>query len=115
MLIPRAIITGQSVEFTKHYLLKFGEYVYTHEGRDNSMEFRLLKALGIIPTGNIQWGHYFLNLHTGHAIIRFTWTALQLPISIRKLVRRLARRSPITLEVIEVLQHEVPGAELDND
>ena len=36
-LRPLVMITGQFVEFTKHFLLEFGEYVHTHEDGDNSM------------------------------------------------------------------------------
>ena len=52
-LILQAIITGHSVEFSKHYLLDFGEYVHTHEDRDNSMESQMLEVLALCPTGNI--------------------------------------------------------------
>ena len=56
-LIPQAIITGQSVKFTNHFLLNFVEYVHTHEDGDNSMESWTLKALALLPTSNIQGGH----------------------------------------------------------
>ena len=36
-LSPRAMITSQSVKFTKYFLLEFGEYFHTHEDGDNSM------------------------------------------------------------------------------
>ena len=49
----QAIITGHSVEFSKHCLLDFGEYVHTHEDGDNSMESQMIEVLAIFPTGNI--------------------------------------------------------------
>ena len=113
-LIPRAMITGQSVELTKNFLLDLEEYVHKHEYRENSMDSWTLKALVLCPTGKNQGGHYSLNLHTGRIITRFTWTALLLPTCIRKLVWRLAQQSPITIEVLDGLQHEVPDAETDN-
>ena len=95
--IPRSMITGQSVKFTKNCLLDFGEYVHTHEDGENSMDSRTLKALALCPTSNSQGGHYFLNLQTVRVITCFTWTTLPLPTRIRKLVRRPVRQSPITL------------------
>ena len=90
-LIPRAMITGQSVELTKHCLVEFRYYVHTHEDRDNSMESQTLKALELIPTGNRQDGQCFLKLYTGRVITRFTWTVLLLPTLIYKLFRRIVR------------------------
>ena len=63
-LMPRAMITGQSVEFTKHRLLDFGEYIHTHEDEDNSMQSRTLEALALLPTGNSQNSHCLFNLYT---------------------------------------------------
>ena len=114
-LIPRAMITVQSVKFTKHCLLEFGSYVHTHEDREKYMEYRTIKALALRPTGNSQGGHYFINLHTGTIINRFTWTALLLPTYICKLARRIALRSPIALEFLDGIQHEVPDAEPEDD
>ena len=79
------------------------------------MEYRMLEALALRLTENSQGGHYFINLHTGRANIRFTWTVLLLPIRIQKLVRRLVRRNPIDLEVLDGLQYELPGANPYND
>ena len=114
-LIPRDMITGQFVDFTKHCLLEFGEYVHTYEYGDNSMESQILEALAFRPTRNIQGSHYFLNLHTGRIIACFAWTALPVPTLICKLVRRLVRRYPVALEVLDRLQHEVPYADSKNN
>ena len=114
-LIPRAMITDQSIKFTKHCLLEFGDYVHIHEDRDNSMNSQTLEALAICPTGHIQVSNYFLNIHTGRIITCFTWTALLLPTRICKFSRRLAWRSPIALDFLDGLQHEVPNAKPDND
>ena len=51
------MITSQFVEFTKYFLLEFGEYVHTHEDWYNSMMSQMLEALALLPTGNIQGGH----------------------------------------------------------
>ena len=79
------------------------------------MDSWTLEALELLPTRNIQGGHYFLNLHTGRVITCFTWTALPLPTSIHKLVRRIVRRSSITLEFLDGLLHKIPDAKPYND
>ena len=79
------------------------------------MESQTLEAMALRPTGNIQGSHYFLNLHTGCIITRFTWTALPLPTRIHKLVRRIGKKHPIALEVLDRLQHEVYDAEPDDE
>ena len=78
------------------------------------MESRTLNELALRLTGNIQGSHYFLKLHTGRVITHFNWTALLLPTRIHKLVRRLAQRSYIDLEVLDGLQHEVLDSKPDN-
>ena len=69
-LIPKEILTGLTIDFTKHCLLEFGELVHTHEDGDSSMALRTVEALALRPTGNRQGGHMFLNLHTGNVITR---------------------------------------------
>ena len=79
------------------------------------MESRTLKLIEIRLTGNSLDDHYLLNLRTRHVITRFTRTVLPIPTRICKLVRGLMKRPPIALEVLDVLQHEVPGVKPDND
>ena len=115
MLSACTMMTDQSVKFTKHCLVEFREYVHTHEEDDNSMESRTLEALALRPTRNSQGCQYFLNLHTGRVITRFTWTVLLLPNHICKLIRRLVRQFLITLGVLDGLKDEVPDAEPYDD
>jgi hypothetical protein len=65
---PRTIITGQTVDFTRHCKYEFGEYVQTHEQHDNSMAPRTIGALAMRPTGNAQGNYYFFSLSTGRII-----------------------------------------------
>ena len=53
---PRAIITGQTIDFNKHCKYEFGEYVHTHEQHTNNMTPRTVGALALRPTGNQQEG-----------------------------------------------------------
>jgi hypothetical protein len=54
-LSPRTIVTGQTVDYTKHCMYAFGEYVQAHEEQhDNTMVPRTVSALALRPTGNAQ-------------------------------------------------------------
>ena len=108
---PRTLLTGLTLDFTKHCMLEYGEYVHTHEDGDNSMASRTLEALALRPSGNRQGGYLFLNIHTGRIITRRAWTALPMTSRVQKLIRRQARRFPATLEVLDGRGNEVP----DND
>ena len=114
-LSPRTIVTGLTIDFTKHCMLEFGEYVHTHEDGDNSMESRTLECLALRPTGNRQGSYYFLNIHTGRIITRRRWTALPMPKRIQDLVRRSARRFPSALEVLNGAHEEIPDPVPDAD
>jgi len=76
---PRAIITGQPVDYQKHCKIEFGSYVQVHESHDNSMAARTSGALALRPSGNAQGGHYFYSLNTGHVLNRACWTSLPMP------------------------------------
>ena len=58
-LSPRTIITGLTLDFTKHLKLQFGEYVQTHEETDNTTGTpRTIRAIALHPTGNNTQGGY---------------------------------------------------------
>jgi len=65
LLSPRAIMTGQKIQYDKHCKVEFRTYVQVHEKHNNSMESRTSGAIALRPSRNEQGGHYFLSLHTG--------------------------------------------------
>ena len=67
---PRSIVTGVSIDFNRHCKYQFGEYVQTHEERDNTMAPRMIGALALRPTGNALGSFYFFSLSTGRVITR---------------------------------------------
>eukprot|EP00934_Nitzschia_sp_Nitz4_P001191 Nitzschia sp. Nitz4//scaffold483_size5322//2345//5042//NITZ4_009227-RA/size5322-augustus-gene-0.2-mRNA-1//-1//CDS//3329552882//1191//frame0 len=71
-LSPRAIITGEGIDFNRHCEYEFGEYVQTHEEHSNNMDPRTAGALALRPTGNRQGGYYFYNIKTGRVVNRAT-------------------------------------------
>jgi len=52
ILSPRAIMTGQKIQYDKHCKVEFGTYVQVHEKHNNSMESRTSGAIALRPSGN---------------------------------------------------------------
>jgi len=92
-LSPRALMTGLTLDYTKHCWLEFGSYVQTHEDHNNSMQSRTTGVIALRPTGNRQGGYYFMSLTTGRKITRNHWTELPMPQDVIDRVNALGRRS----------------------
>ena len=88
---PRAIITGQLLDYHKHCQYEFGEYVQTHEEHDNSLLSHTIGAIASQPTGNQQGGYFFMSLHTGRIINRLHATKLPMPAEVITRVEQLAK------------------------
>jgi len=54
---------------------------------------RMIEALAIRPTGNVQGGFYFYNLASGCIISRRCWTSLPMPSKVINLVHKLAKKA----------------------
>jgi len=78
-LSPRAIVTGQHIDYVKHCKLEFGDYVQTHDEHDNSLAPRTTGAIALHLTGNVQGAYYFMSLTTGQKIRRYRWTSFPCP------------------------------------
>jgi len=87
---PHMNITGLRIDHKKHCKLEFGTYVHVHKEHDNSLMPRTTGAIALRPTGNSQGSHYFLNLNSGHCIVRNHWTTLPMPAEVIHNVHRLA-------------------------
>ena len=96
ILSPRAIMTGQKIQYDKHCKVEFGTYMQVHEKHNNSMESRTSGAIALRPSRNEQGGHYFLSLHTGKRVLRNHWTVLHMPNDVVDAVHRLAVTSKQT-------------------
>ena len=65
------IITGLTLDFTKHRKLQYGEYMQTHKETDNATShLRMVGAVALWPTGNVEKGYLFYSLKTGRVVIR---------------------------------------------
>ena len=80
-VIPRTLMTGIKLDYSKHCHLPFGSYVQVHDepSPTNSPSARTVGAITLGPTGNLQGGYKFLNLRMGGKIKRRNWTHLTMP------------------------------------
>jgi hypothetical protein len=58
-LSPMTIVEGVTLDYNKHFQVIFGEYAQVFEGIDNTMEERMVGAIALGPTGNLQGGVSF--------------------------------------------------------
>ena len=98
-LIPRQIITGLTIDYTKHFQLQFGEYAQVHESHENTMQERTTGAIALRPTGNSQGAHFFMSFTTGQRLNRQIFTSLPLPQDVINGVHHLACRNPKGLDI----------------
>jgi hypothetical protein len=91
VLSPRTIVTGLTINYTKHCRIEYGQYVQTHEKHDNTMVTQTIGALALRPTGNQQGGYYFYSLMSGQRLHRTHWTELPMPAKVTTQVNALAR------------------------
>ena len=91
-LSPRAIVTGETLDYNRHVKFEFGEYVQTHEKHDNSMTTRTIGALALRPTGNAQGSYTFFSLNSGRVITRGRATKIPMPDEVISRVHNLARQ-----------------------
>jgi hypothetical protein len=110
-LSPRTIVTGQTVDFTRHCRYEFGQYVQTHEQHDNSMAPRTIGALAMRPTGNAQGNYYFFSLSTGRIINRAHATKLPMPDDVIARVHLLARRQKANPGLVFLDRNRLPANE----
>jgi hypothetical protein len=66
--------------------------VQTHEEHDNSLTSRIIGAIALRPTGNLQVRCYFFSLTSGRILNRSRWTSLPIPQEVIDHVERMARR-----------------------
>ena len=98
-LIPRQIITGLIINYTKHFRLQFGKYAQVHESYDNTMQERTTRAIALRPTGNTQGASLFMSLTTGRRLNCPGFTPLPLPQDTINTVHYLLRRNPRGLDI----------------
>ena len=95
-LSPRAILTGESLDYKKHLALQPGEYCQVHEEDTprNSQNPRTRGAICMGPSGNQQGGFKFMALNTGSKLVRRSWDRLPMPDTVIARVNYLGRDQP---------------------
>jgi hypothetical protein len=89
---PRNIMTGTTLDYSKHCKLPFGAYVETHEENNptNNMKEQTRAAIFLGRTTNFQGNYKFLCLRTGRRVTRKQFKELPMPASVIKAVEALA-------------------------
>ena len=79
------------------YSLPFGMYYQVHEFDEpqNSMAAKTQGAICLGGKGNVQGGHFFLSLNTGHVVTRYSYTILPMPQWVIDRVNVLGEGQPV--------------------
>jgi hypothetical protein len=109
---PRTIMTGKTIDYSKHCRIMFRAYAQVHEEHDNSMQARTVGAIALRPTGNEQGCVYFMSLATGHQLNRNHWTELPMPQDVINRVHNLDRQSYAARDLVFQFRD---GGPMDDD
>jgi len=86
------LVTGTGIDYNLHCKLECCSYAQKHKDHNNNMAPRMIGALALCPTGNVQGGFYFYNLATGCIISHRCWTSLPMAIEVINVVHELAKK-----------------------
>ena len=119
-LSPRQIITGLTIDYTKHYRLQFGKYAQIHKSHDNTLLERTTGGISLRPTGNAKGVYLFMSLMNSRRLNRQSFTPLTLPQDVINGVYHLARQNPRGLDIQDryrrpFLEPEDEADNYDND
>ena len=91
---PREILTGTYLDYNKHCVLDFGEYVEVHDEPSplNGMTSRTRPCIALGPTGNLQGTHKFMDINTGRLLKKRSWTRIPMPDTVIKKVEQRAEK-----------------------
>jgi hypothetical protein len=95
-LIPKTIMSGETLDYKKHLSLQLGQYCKVHE-EDNPRNSQIARTKGTIslgPSGNLQGGFKFMALNSGKKIVRHSWDVITMPDLVIDRVNALCRDQP---------------------
>jgi hypothetical protein len=77
-LSPRAIMSGETLDYKKHLSLQIGQYCQVHEEDTpcNSQNPCTKGAISLGPSGNLQGRFKFMALNTRKKITRYSWDVI---------------------------------------
>ena len=61
-LSPRQIVTGLTINYTKHCRLQFDNYTQVHKSHDNTMQEQTTGDIALRTTGKSQGAYFFMSL-----------------------------------------------------
>jgi hypothetical protein len=119
---PKTIMTGETLDYKKHFSLQLGQYCQVHE-EDTPRNSQLPRTQGAIclgPSGNIQDGFKFMSLTTGKRIARRTWDIIPMPQTVIDRVNKLGKDQPEQFIFTNRKGHligdmELPSSDEDDD
>jgi hypothetical protein len=95
-LIPKTIMSGETLDCNKHLSLQLGQYCQVHE-EDNPCNSQIARTKGAIslgPSGNLQGRFKFIALNSGKKIVRRSWDVIPMPDLMIDRVNALCRDQP---------------------
>ena len=92
----RTILTGQQLDYDKHFCLQLGGYCQVHE-EDKPCNSEAARTQGVIclgPCVNLQGGFYYMNLASGENIVQYSWNAIPMTDTVIRRVNQIGRGQP---------------------
>jgi hypothetical protein len=95
-LIPKIIMSGETLDYNKHLSLQLGQYCQVHEEDNprNSQITRTKEAISLGPSGNLQVRFKFMALNSGNKIVRHSLDVIPMPDLVIDRVNTLDRGQP---------------------
>jgi hypothetical protein len=124
-LIPKTIMSGETLDYKKHLSLHLGQYYQVHK-EDNPPNSQIARTKGSIslgPSGNLQGGFKFMYLNSGKKMVCRSWDVIPMPDLVIGRVNALCRDHPQHMTLTDrhgrlIGDVEIPGLEdqeEDND
>jgi hypothetical protein len=95
-LSPKTIMSGDTLDYTKHLILHLGQYCQVHE-EENPRNSQIAQTKGanyLVPSGNLQGGFNFIVLNTGKKIVRRSRGVIPMPALVIDRVNSLGSNQP---------------------
>jgi hypothetical protein len=121
-LSPKTIMSGETLDYTKHLSLQLGQYYQVHDEDNphNSQIARTKGAISLGPSGNLQGVFKFMALNSGNKIVRRSWDVIPMPGIVIDRVNTLGRDQPQKMTFADRLEGligdvEIPGVDAEED
>jgi hypothetical protein len=95
-LIPKTIMSGETLDFKKHLSLQIGQFFQVHEEDTprNRQAARTKEAISLGPSGNLQGGFKFMALNSAKKIVRRNWDVIPLSDVVSNRVNEFGKDQP---------------------